>query len=276
MLKQRVITAIVLAFLFLAALFGLSNIGFAVAIGAVVSIAGWEWANMAGFERPWQRYLYGAVITAIMVLCSWYLQLFETGSLDSDQVRTLLLVACTWWALALLWVQGYPSSALLWSRSWLRALMGILVLVPAWLATSYLHTLPHGQWLIVLMILTVACADIGAYFSGKAFGRRKLAPSVSPGKTWEGVWGGFTCCLILGLAVALMTGNDWIVLAIIAPTSLASVLGDLLESMVKRERGIKDSSQLLPGHGGILDRIDGITAAAPVFALALVLTGWQA
>ncbi len=282
MLKQRIITAVILALLFLGALFSLSIDGFALAIGLVVMVAGWEWANMAGFKAQWQRVLYALFVGAAVVSSGHYteflaLDRLEVGTLQLESVRTLLLVACIWWAVALLWVQGYPSSAVLWGHRIIKALMGLLVLIPTWLALVFLRDEPQGQWLIILVMLVVACADIGAYFTGKAFGKRKLAIHVSPGKSWEGFWGGFVCCVLLALLIGFgLKAGGWIMLAIIAPAGLASVLGDLLESMIKRQRGIKDSSQLLPGHGGVLDRVDSITAAAPVFALAILLTGWQA
>lgn len=275
MLKQRVITAVVLAVLFLGGLFFLSVTGFALAIGVVVMLAGWEWANLSGLTAQWQRLLYAAVVGGSVALAAWYTGFLPAGELQTGPLQVLLLAACTWWAVALLWVQGYPSSALLWGHSIIKMLMGFLVLVPTWLALVFLRDQPAGEWLILLVMVMVACADIGAYFTGKAFGRRKLAPAVSPGKSWEGFWGGFACCLLQAGIVGYAFGGGWLTLAIIAPASLASVLGDLLESMVKRQRGVKDSSQLLPGHGGILDRVDSITAAAPVFALAVLLTGWQ-
>lgn len=275
MLKQRIITALILAAVFLGVLFGLSVIGFASAMAVVVLMAGWEWANLAGLKAQWQRLAYSAVIGGGLVLAGWYAGFMPSAELQSEALGTLLLAACTWWAVALLWVQGYPSSAVLWGHPLVKMLMGLLVLIPAWLALVFLRGQPAGEWLIVLLIAMVACADIGAYVTGRAFGRRKLAPEVSPGKSWEGFWGGFATCLLLALVVGYTFGGGWLALAIIAPASLASVLGDLLESMVKRQRGVKDSSQLLPGHGGILDRVDSVTAAAPVFALAVLLTGWQ-
>lgn len=275
MLKQRVITAIVLALVFLSGLFYLSVTGFALAMGVVVILAGWEWANLAGLKAQWQRLLYAVVVGGGLGLAAWHTGFISVGELNTQPLQMLLLVACTWWAVALLWVQGYPSSAVLWGHPVIKMLMGLLVLIPTWLALVFLRGQPAGEWLILLVVVMVACADIGAYFTGKAFGRRKLAPEVSPGKSWEGFWGGFACSLLLALIVGYGFGGGWLTLAIIAPASLASVLGDLLESMVKRQRGIKDSSQLLPGHGGILDRVDSITAAAPVFALGVLLTGWQ-
>lgn len=275
MLKQRVITAIVLALVFLGGLFFLPIAGFALAVGVVVVLAGWEWANLAGLTAQWQRLMYAATVGCGSALAAWYTGFIPSGELQSQPLQMLLVTACTWWAVALLWVQGYPSSAVLWGHPIVKMVMGVFVLIPTWLALVFLRGQPAGEWLILLLMVMVACADIGAYFTGKALGRRKLAPAVSPGKSWEGFWGGFVCCLVLAAVVGYVLGGGWLTLAIIAPAGLASVLGDLLESMVKRQRGIKDSSQLLPGHGGILDRVDSVTAAAPVFALAVLLTGWQ-
>jgi phosphatidate cytidylyltransferase len=154
--------------------------------------------------------------------------------------------------------------------------MGLLVLLPTWLALVYVRSLESGQWLVLLAIVLIAIADMGGYFSGRYFGRRKLAIHVSPGKTWEGFWGGQLCNAVLALLIVAFNNDlSFVIVSIVIMASLASVLGDLLESMVKRHRGIKDSSQLLPGHGGVLDRVDGITAAMPFFALGLLLSGWH-
>ncbi|MEJ2288325.1 MAG: acetate uptake transporter [Deinococcales bacterium] len=185
-----------------------------------------------------------------------------------------------WWSFALLWVRSYPASAVLWNSRFMRSVMGLLILAPAWLAAIYLLSYPRGGALMVVLVLVVASADIGAYFSGRALGRHKLAPQVSPAKTWEGFWGGL-------LAVALAAVLLWsllpvqaahiglaAVLAVTLTTALASVVGDLSVSMVKRQSGAKDSGSLLPGHGGVLDRLDSLCGAAPVFALGLLLAGW--
>jgi phosphatidate cytidylyltransferase len=276
MLKQRVITAIILTIVFLAALFGLSPMHFPLFIGAVVLIGAWEWANLSSCGAIWQRLLYVGFIGAILLAVCWAIGMCtaEQG-LNLPVVKSLLIVACAWWALALLLVQGYPSSAILWGHPLMRLLMGILVLVPTWLALVYVRFQPQGAWLVVMIAAIVAAADIGGYFTGRKFGKRKLAQAVSPGKTLEGFAGGLVSNLILGAIIAYLSGsNICLLLAIVIPTSLFSVLGDLLESMVKRHAGVKDSGVILPGHGGILDRVDSITAAAPVFALALLASGW--
>lgn len=282
MLKQRVLTAVVLAAVFFLALIYLPGPLFSAFAATVTLIGAWEWANLSGWPRAWQRALYVLLAGVLMASVAFYLNINELpdagGFLDEGQLlafRNILVAGCLWWAVALLWVQGYPSSALLWHSRWMRALMGILVLIPAWAGLSFLRVQEGGAWLLVLLLAVVACADIGGYFTGRRWGRRKLAASVSPGKTWEGFAGGVVANLLLAVLVGLLwKGSLLFWLAIIVPTSLMSVLGDLLESMVKRHRGIKDSSALLPGHGGVLDRVDSLTSAAPVFALALLAGGW--
>jgi phosphatidate cytidylyltransferase len=277
MLKQRVITAIILTIVFLSALFGLPSQFFPLFIGAVVLIGAWEWANLSSCGAVWQRLAYVVFIAAILMFVCWAIGFctVEQQGFNLAVVKSILIVAVGWWALALLLVQGYPTSAILWGHPLLRLLMGVLVLVPTWLALVYVRFQPQGAWLVVMIAGIVAAADIGGYFTGRKFGKRKLAASVSPGKTLEGFAGGLVANLVLGALIAYFTGsNIGLLLAVIIPTSLFSVLGDLLESMVKRHAGVKDSGVILPGHGGILDRVDSITAAAPVFALALLASGW--
>jgi len=162
----------------------------------------------------------------------------------------------------------------------MRSLMGLLVLVLGWFAAVYLLCLPRGPLMLISMVLIVAVADIGAYFAGTYLGQHKLAPDVSPGKTWEGFLGGLAACVLLGLAYWQLLPLDAAhiglasVLAVTVVTALVSVVGDLTVSMVKRESGVKDSGSLLPGHGGVLDRLDSLCSAAPVFALGLILAGW--
>lgn len=162
----------------------------------------------------------------------------------------------------------------------MRVVMGLMVLLPAWMAAVYLLSFQRGGVLMAVLVLLVATADIGAYFSGRRFGRHKLAPAVSPAKTWEGFWGGMICVVLVSLLVWSVLPAQFEHIGVVAAiavglaTALTSVLGDLTVSMVKRESGVKDSSSLLPGHGGLLDRLDSLCGAAPTFALALLLAGY--
>jgi phosphatidate cytidylyltransferase len=274
MLKQRVITGLVLAASFLAALFALPTYGFIALMTAVLAYAAWEWSHLAGLTSVTGRGFYLCTVVAIAAALGAYIG-FEQNILLAEKPRFLLLLACTWWAIAVLWVQSFPSSAVLWGRRWVCLLMGVFVLLPMWLAFAGLMSLAEGPKLVLAVVALVALADIGGYFVGRAIGRTKLAPKVSPGKTWEGLLGGQLAIVIVVGASAWFLDFEasriglWLGLAMV--TGLASVLGDLVESMVKRHRGVKDSGTILPGHGGVLDRIDGLTAALPVFSLVLSL-----
>lgn len=278
MLKQRVITAVIMAGLFLAAVVFLSLPWLALLFGILVCLGAWEWSRLSGWESALARGLYVLVLAAVLGLLYQYCQL--GGAAPREQVQPVLGVACLWWSLALLWVKAYPASAVFWRTRPMRNLMGLLVLAPGWLAAVYLVSFPRGGGLVVVMVLVVAAADIGAYFAGRTWGRHKLAEVVSPKKTWEGFWGGMTVCALLALLLWSQLPNQQAhvslaaVLVVTLATALASVVGDLTVSMVKREAGVKDSGSLLPGHGGVLDRLDSLCGAAPVFALGLLLAGW--
>lgn len=277
MLKQRIITAILIVAVLFVALALLPPIWLSAVFAVVILLAAWEWSDLSGLQSPAGRGFFVLACLVAMALLAWNVTLYQ--EIDALQLREVLAAVAVWWAISLLWVKGYPQSAGIWGSRFLRVAMGLLVLAPAWLAISYLGFLRNGPLWILLVVALVAAADIGAYFSGRRWGKRKLAPSVSPGKSWEGFWGGLVSAMLLmalihGLFTAKMPGNLPAMMALAAFTVLASVLGDLLESMVKRHRGIKDSGQLLPGHGGLLDRIDSLTAAVPVFTLGLLSVGW--
>ncbi|MCY4426890.1 MAG: phosphatidate cytidylyltransferase [Halieaceae bacterium] len=275
-IRQRVITGISLAAGLIAALFYLPLSALVLLFGIVTLLAAWEWSNLAGYIQGWARIAYAFSLALVLFAVHRHVGLVEAPLVE--RVQPILNVACLWWSIALLWVMGYPSSTGLWSTRPRLGLMGMLVLIPTWLALVYLLFLPHGRWLLLYFFVLVAATDIGAYCAGKLWGRRQLAAALSPGKSLEGLCGGVTACALLALVTAVALPQPKLGLGGIAAlsliTALASTLGDLLESMVKRHRGVKDSGTLLPGHGGILDRVDGHTAAAPVFALGLILVGW--
>ncbi|MDV2077668.1 phosphatidate cytidylyltransferase [Marinobacter xestospongiae] len=272
MLKTRIITALILAPIAIGGIFFLPPLGFALFTGLIIAIGAWEWANMAGLTSQAARFGYAAVVAAVLYL------LYQP-------LAWVNWVALVWWGICLLLVRSYPKGTDWWSPVPVRALMGVLVLVPAWVGLNQLRNgdvefgrLDNNLLVILYVFCIVWVADIGAYFAGRAFGKAKLAPQVSPGKSWAGVWGGLaavaalaTLCSLAAEAT-LMEGSLLVIASLL--TGAISVLGDLLESMLKRHRGIKDSSQLLPGHGGIMDRIDSLTAAIPVFALLVGLLGW--
>jgi phosphatidate cytidylyltransferase len=229
------------------------------AILAVLWLAGvWEWAGFAKFEAA-GRIGYTGLFAVAMGL-GW--------SLLGEQGLSLLLVAAVaWWILALVLVVRYPRSF----SPMFVALAGIVVLLPSWALLVRLHgDGVLGTQLAFTLLIIVWAADVGAYAFGRLLGRTKLAPAVSPGKTWEGVTGGV---LAAGLAAGIAA--QWLALpasrlvVLGAATALISVLGDLTQSMFKRNVGLKDSGKLLPGHGGVLDRIDSLTAAVPAFVVGL-------
>lgn len=274
MLKQRIITALLLGAVLLAAIFYLPPSWFAVVAGLVFVLAAWEWSRLAHFAGA-ARLVFTFAFGCLLLASAYWLGLEE---MQAGRLCGILAVAVLWWLVASWLVISYPARSELWARRWVQTVMGVMVIIPTWAALSYLRAEPGGEWLIVILAGCVICADTGAFFVGRRWGKRKLAPAVSPGKSVEGFAGGMLCSLIFALVLIFAMGaepGDWRLLALVVPASLASVMGDLLESMLKRQRGIKDSGRILPGHGGILDRIDSITAAAPVFALAYMSSGWQ-
>lgn len=242
---------------------------FAVAAALFLGVGSWEWAGLAAGSSPRQRGAYAILTFALM------LSLFVFA--PSPGARLALCAAgAAWWAGAGLWVVGAQRGryAMRAGAAWRHWICGWLVLVPTFGALILLHeTGAQGrEWILVLFVF-VWSADIGAYFAGRRFGRRRLASRLSPGKTWEGVLGGATACLAIGLGLAAggsgISPPAWAYPLLGVGVALVSVIGDLLESLVKRQAGVKDSGRLIPGHGGVLDRIDSLCAAAPCFALVV-------
>ncbi|HSD70577.1 MAG TPA: phosphatidate cytidylyltransferase [Woeseiaceae bacterium] len=258
MLKKRILTAIVTLIVVAAMLFVLPTWVTRLMIAALMLVAAWEWSGLLpGQLQQAQRTVYVGLIVLLVAGVSW---LIPEG-LSSQRFFAL---ASGWWMIAFVWLLLYPTpipAAIGW-------ICGGLIIVPAWFSLDWI-LLRDGMSLLLLLLIVVG-ADTGAYFSGKAFGRVKLAPQISPGKTWEGVIGGMAVVAALAAVYALQTGGR---LSVYLPLCLAvaviSVVGDLTVSVFKRKAGVKDSGRLFPGHGGVLDRIDSIAAATPVFALAL-------
>lgn len=276
MLKQRIITALILAPLVIAGIFYLPFPAFVFALAAVTLAGFWEWTQFVDAKSRW-----GAMLVPTLVLggtMAWLPLDVTTLSQLASSHQSMLLVGGIWWLVASLLAITYPSSATLWSKATsLKYLFGLLTLIPFFWgvlmlrAVNYAETPYHGAKLVLLVCILVWAADTGAYFTGKRFGKRKMAPSVSPNKTIEGLIGGATLAVVVTWGSAALMDIPFVslgsLLLISVITVMASVLGDLVESMFKRAAGVKDSGNLLPGHGGILDRIDSLTAALPVFAL---------
>lgn len=277
MLKQRIITALILAPIMIGGIFFLPLQEFMYFIGFIVAVGAWEWANLSGVSNQMGRLGYVALVVAGM---------FGFAQLDTHQAQWLLWLALAWWLFAFVLVRSYPKGKTLWGSTASRLVIGLVILLPMWVGFVEIKTYPQSGQLIMYVMLLVWGADVGAYFAGRQFGKHKLAKNVSPGKTWEGVYGGLATTAVVAVLSAFYLQNQyaffsmdiekWVMLfAITALVVVVSVLGDLIESMVKRHRGIKDSSNLLPGHGGVMDRIDSMTAAVPVFALALSQLDWK-
>lgn len=269
MLRQRIATAAVLAALFVTAVFLLETSWFSLVLGAIICVAAWEWGRLAGMHRVIERILYLIVITALMLVCY--------ALRDTAWSQLLMMSAAFGWVLVLVEVIAVEKGlvSLPASRP-LKELLGLVVLVPAWLGLVLLHaTGPESRLILLLPVVLVWVADSAAYFTGRRWGRSKLVPHISPGKTREGLYGALVASLVVALGWALfddIQGLDMLIFLILClVTVLASVLGDLLVSLMKRSAQVKDSGHLLPGHGGVLDRIDSLTAAVPVFVTGMLL-----
>jgi phosphatidate cytidylyltransferase len=270
MLRQRVVTAVVGVLALVVIVFLLPS---AIALGCyavAIVFAAWEWSALVRLDGHLARVAYVAVIAAMMALASHYAE-------APWIYRQLLVVTAVWWILALLWLVFFPERV---SRS-AAAIAGALVLVPAWITLSQLQVREdRGPQLVFYVLCLVWAADIGAYFIGRRFGQRRLAPRVSPSKTWEGVAGGVAGAALIAAVGAQLFAAPLLAFVVLSiAVALASIVGDLTESMFKRFAGLKDSGNFIPGHGGILDRIDSVTAAVPLFVLGLAVLGesvWSA
>ncbi len=268
MFRNRLITTLVVLPLFVWTILVIPTLWLAVLLATLAGLSALEWARMSGVIAVSMQWLYALVLVAGMG-AFWYLRF------DRETLEQVLLVALIWWATVLAWL-GIPGTLAAGGRVVIsmKLLMGVLVLLPAWYALVYLHlNLAQGHYWVLYIFILVWLADSGAYVAGKAWGRRKLAPRISPGKTVEGALGALALSVPCGIIGAWLLdvpeqSRLWFVLLSIAVIPV-SIVGDLLESLMKRQAGIKDSGSLLPGHGGLMDRIDSLTAAAPVFVAGL-------
>ncbi|MGE5153300.1 MAG: phosphatidate cytidylyltransferase [Bdellovibrio bacteriovorus] len=267
-LRQRVLTAFLLGPLVLAAVLWIPTPGFALALGLVTLGAAWEWGQLGGLQRRDHRVGFLALM-GLLLLLLWLLPWSRPWVMGAGAL---------WWLIQVVHiarVREVPIESGIWAG---ELAAGLLVLGAPWAALVELHgASAQGPVLVLFLMMLIWSADSLAYFVGRRFGRTKLAPRVSPGKTREGVYGALAGAvlwgLIFGWARSLDLSGTLVVILLCGVTVAVSVVGDLYESLLKRRRGVKDSSHLLPGHGGMLDRVDSLTAAAPVFVLGLVLTG---
>ena len=270
MLEKRILTALLLLPLVILAIFYLPNPAFALLWAVVLNFAAWEWSALARLNSLLARLAWVLVLDLVLVAV-WF-------SINVNTVTdAVMLVAAAFWAvviIALLFDITHRVSALsALAYHTVSLVVGALLIVPTWLALVLLHDSQTSSVLLVFCL--VWAADSGAYFAGRRFGKHKLAPAISPGKSWEGVLGGLLLSLVVVGFWVLLTDIPsaeqaaFVIIAMLAV--MVSIYGDLLESVFKRASGIKDSGQLLPGHGGAMDRLDSITAAAPVFVAGYLI-----
>ncbi|OZA30795.1 MAG: phosphatidate cytidylyltransferase [Hydrogenophilales bacterium 17-61-9] len=255
-LLRRVLTALVMLGVFVSAVVWAPAWLWAVLMAGVAGLAAYEWARLSDFPPPSAR-----VYAALLALAALVLPYVLAESWPAFQTGLVVLAMGFWLLLAPLWLLGRWRA----QQAWLRALVGVVLLLPTWAALLYLHSRGPGVLLGVMAIVWIA--DTAAYFAGRHFGRRKLAPAISPGKTWEGVAGAWGALALYAGALSLWVALPLLSLLLMVSGLLyLSVLGDLFESWVKRVSGMKDSGAMLPGHGGVLDRIDALLSTLPIAA----------
>ncbi len=263
MLKQRIATASILALMAVWGVLKLPIAGFGLALLLVVLLGAWEWSHLAELVRRRDRVLYsGLVLTLVLVIWPLIGRVAVIGG--------LLIPVFAGWCYIPIWLRCYADQPDCPDHPVTVGVAGIVILLASWVALMALRD-GFGPSYVLFLLLLIWVADIGAYFAGRRWGRHKLAPAISPGKTWEGVGGAGVAALVFAMVGAMVLGVGhglWFVMVCMVTVGF-SIVGDLFESMFKRQRGVKDSGSLLPGHGGVLDRMDSLTAAAPVFLLGL-------
>ncbi len=269
MLLQRILTALVLAPLTILLIL-LPSTGIFGAIVAVAFLAAWwEWAQLSGLHNRGGRIALLVIAAGVFILL-WLAQ-------GTAWVPWLLAAGVAWWLLACLWLRRFAYAAAPTPENLvLKLIAGAFVIFPAWVALVDIHGRePNGHWWALLAVLIVWASDIGAYTSGRTFGKRKLAPQISPGKTWAGAYGAVVAGVLVAVAGGWLLGvhgSALLGLAALALITVAvAVVGDLFESLMKRHARVKDSGSIFPGHGGLMDRLDSVFAALPVFAAGLWL-----
>jgi phosphatidate cytidylyltransferase len=280
-LRQRVVTALILLVALIALTLLTTPLTFAAAVAVIVVLAAWEWSALARIGGVTSRLLYTLTVFISLLgaaaLCGFW---SGAGAFVFFRVVLILCAGVLWWCVAAFLLTGYPGNSVRWNHRATIGLMGLLALVPTWTGLVALKVILPSGYLVLGVVIAVAAVDVGAYFAGRFLGNRPLAPSLSPKKTWEGVWGGFvTCCAVSAVLVwgaqryllELSLVQISVLLLSCITTTLFAVVGDLVESMLKRNSDLKDSGSILPGHGGVLDRVDGLLAVAPMSVLVLML-----
>lgn len=278
MLRLRVITALILAPLIIWSVLAFSHRALAIELGLILTVAAWEWARLSGLKTQLARIAFAILMLLVMGAITWLLH-------DSMfWLPYILYCNLLWWLVGLVMVLQFRQSPAQLPVKFdavditLNLLAGVFIIGGAFVGLIGLHELPqYGAYYILILFLLIWIADIAAYFTGKKFGKHKLAPYVSPGKTWEGVTGAAVAVVLAAFVISwilrLPLSGQLIFAGLVLVTTAFSILGDLTESLFKRRVAMKDSSQLIPGHGGLLDRIDSLMAAAPVFLLGLMQAG---
>jgi phosphatidate cytidylyltransferase len=271
--QTRIVAALLMAPVAIGSVLYLPTPMLAGLVAALMMVGLWEWALLSGLKDKLPRACYLLANALMMLALVW------AAGRDLYTLKLVSVIGAGWWLLALLWLKNFQFAAgdSAGSRA-LKLLAGSLCVIPAWCAVCWLHwSQPLGPRWAFFAVAIVWAADTGAYFVGVRFGKHKLAPRISPGKSWEGFYGGIAATLLLALIARPMLHVGWpsvpLLLLLTLITGLISVAGDLFESLLKRHADMKDSSQLIPGHGGVLDRLDSLLAALPVFLVAKIWLG---
>jgi phosphatidate cytidylyltransferase len=260
MLKTRLITSITLFLTIGAAFVYLPPLYWGLLVLAVTSIAAWEWASMSQFNKA-----LSAIYSGFVLLSGLFVILYAPLSMQLVIIWGVLAAAIFWLLIVPFLLAFTPRIN---NRS-IMAILGLITILPFGLTMIDLREI--NPLLLVVFAMTVWIADSAAYFAGKRFGKHKLAPSISPGKTWEGVLGAFVAVTIYATLLSYLTHQSYWFVLVFWGVLVLSIMGDLFESLIKRQAGVKDSSNLLPGHGGVLDRIDGLTSSLPLVMFLLTL-----
>ena len=264
MLKTRLLTAFLLIPLFLLFLFYLPPPSFFCFTGLITLLCAFEWSSLMGIQSISYRFFYLVAMIFLMILILFI------------PIKFILLIALIWWVFATLLILLYPIGRTGWGKGcMIRGFFGVLVLIPSFAAINFIRNQPDGTYTLLFLFILIWVADSSAYFVGKKWGTSQLLPHVSPKKSWQGLGGALLFSMVITLIVLWIYSvpiEKWsFILLFSFVTVLFSVVGDLFESMLKRQVDLKDVSQLLPGHGGILDRLDSLMAAAPVFAFSEII-----